>query len=423
MKHLLAATALPIGLCAALGSGQAAVCTADTVPAATLLVPYFEVDLDACDTPITGRTTTVTLSNTATEAKLAHVTIWTNAGVPVFTFDVYLNAFSRQDLNLSDLLCEGALPTTGRAFDQGFISAPVSFPNCNNTATVGDAPAYGGAGAIAPAELAALTAALTGGPDPTSGMCTGIDLGDNAARGYLTIDNVAACTESTPASPGYFVTDAGFENVLSGQFSLIDSPNNFAAGFAAVAIEAADPATFAPGDATFYGRYVFGDASDRREPLGTTHMPRFVSQSAFASTDLLVWRETDGSPAPFTCGAAPSWAPLTQTNDSNVGAVFAIDEDGNHLPLAETTAFSLATQRVSVGDAFPAVERQVPVGSLWLNLQHGESFPSSPGQAWVTSVLQSEGRFSTAAGAQPLDTSCDGMFDNTTDGPVAIGPF
>jgi hypothetical protein len=44
-------------------------CTMDVVPAATLLLPYFEVDLKSA----TGRTTLMSIDNASDRAELAHV--------------------------------------------------------------------------------------------------------------------------------------------------------------------------------------------------------------------------------------------------------------------------------------------------------------------------------------------------------------
>ncbi|HET9767160.1 MAG TPA: hypothetical protein VFS60_09945, partial [Thermoanaerobaculia bacterium] len=53
-------------------------CAIDDVPAATLLVPYFEVDLASP----TGKQTLLFITDTAPAATLAHVTIWTDWGIP-----------------------------------------------------------------------------------------------------------------------------------------------------------------------------------------------------------------------------------------------------------------------------------------------------------------------------------------------------
>ena len=81
--------------------------TADQ-PSATLLVPYFEVDVADPN----GRTTLVSINNASARSVLARVVLWTNWGLPTLAFDVYLTGFDVQTLNLRDLF-NGRLPETG----------------------------------------------------------------------------------------------------------------------------------------------------------------------------------------------------------------------------------------------------------------------------------------------------------------------
>jgi hypothetical protein len=75
--------------------------TIDNAPAGTLLLPYFEVNLG---NPI-GMTTVFSIVNSgdfgtspssgpsAASAAIAHVTLWTDLGIPTFAFDIYLTGF------------------------------------------------------------------------------------------------------------------------------------------------------------------------------------------------------------------------------------------------------------------------------------------------------------------------------------------
>src|SRR5688572_2650838 len=86
-------------------------------PAATLLFPYFEVDLDG------SRTTLIAINNVGiarpaplpwqTSPELVRVTLWTDWGVPTMSFNVFLRAFDVQTLNLRDLLQTARAPITG----------------------------------------------------------------------------------------------------------------------------------------------------------------------------------------------------------------------------------------------------------------------------------------------------------------------
>ena len=96
-----------IGLLALSGGAIAEICTIDDVPAATLLLPYFEVDLANPN----GVTTLFSINNASASAALAHVTLWTDESVPTLDFDVYLTGYDVQTLNVRDIF-NGILPRT-----------------------------------------------------------------------------------------------------------------------------------------------------------------------------------------------------------------------------------------------------------------------------------------------------------------------
>ena len=100
---------------------RAVIGTIDDVPAATLLLPYFEVDLDDPN----GITTLFSINNASATAVLAHVVVWSDLSVPVLDFNVYLTGYDVQTINLRDILVNGILPRTalGRA---GPAATPIS---------------------------------------------------------------------------------------------------------------------------------------------------------------------------------------------------------------------------------------------------------------------------------------------------------
>ena len=69
-------------------------------PGATLLLPYFEVDLDNPE----GINTLFSVNNSSATAILAHVTLWSDMGIPVFAFNVYLTGYDAQPMNMRDIL-------------------------------------------------------------------------------------------------------------------------------------------------------------------------------------------------------------------------------------------------------------------------------------------------------------------------------
>ncbi len=113
----------------------AEICTIDDVPAATLLLPYFEVNLDDPN----GITTLFSVNNASATAVLAHVVVWSDLSVPVLDFNIYLTGYDVQSVNLRDLLVGGILPRTASdgqdpadtISPQGDFSQDINFASCN----------------------------------------------------------------------------------------------------------------------------------------------------------------------------------------------------------------------------------------------------------------------------------------------------
>src|SRR5215208_3327449 len=282
-----------LGLVALTGPANAVICTIDDVPAATLLLPYFEVNFGAAD----GVTTLFSINNASASAVLAHVVVWSDLSVPVLDFNVYLTGYDVVTINLRDILT-GTFPQTasdGQDPDndispQGQFSQDINFASCEGqlpiNPVVGELPA-------------SWQAALMGNFASHLGGCAGFDFGDETARGYVTVDTVNNCTLRFPGDPGYFISggqgDATNQNVLWGDYFYVNPGENFAQGETLVHVEASatDPETSVPGEYTFYGRYTGWLASDNREPLSTNFATRFVNGPPFAGgTDLLVWRDS-----------------------------------------------------------------------------------------------------------------------------------
>src|ERR1044072_8912683 len=91
---LLAALALVV-------PASAEICTIDDVPAATLLLPYFEVSLD--QPAGWGKHTLFSINNASNVAAVAHVTLWTDQSIPTLDFDVYLTGYDVQTTALHAL--------------------------------------------------------------------------------------------------------------------------------------------------------------------------------------------------------------------------------------------------------------------------------------------------------------------------------
>lgn len=420
---LLAALALP-------GAAQADTCAVDDKPATSLLIPYFEVDLSA--TASTTPTTRIWVRNTATRPKLAQVNLWSDWGIAVFAFYVYLPAKATQRIDLADVLIDGKLPSTGAGVspigDFDSVGTALPYPNCNNTAD----PANGlpVTPNLSPSALNNLRARLSGQVSPGDGLCWAFNHGDGMARGYVTIDNVLECSNALPTDPGYPVFALNLENVLEGGFEFRDPLNNFAQGGRAVAIESNSTFEFVPGDATFLGRYHASVANDQLEPLPPSWRVEFDNSASPDSpgAELIVWR---GAPPtnPRPCGQFPFWFPLGETGrrpydtDGDTPAPPVVFP-GDPPPFPEL--FGLATGRYPVERLSDTLQGTVTKGSgELLLLNFSSQYPMTiEGQAWVGVVQDREGRFSEIRPGVPLDTFCEFALPQAADvsGPLADNP-
>jgi hypothetical protein len=409
------------GLLAA-APARAVICTVDEVPAATLLLPYFEVDLGNQ----WGHSTLFSVNNASASAVLAHVVVWSDLSVPVLDFNLYLTGYDVQTINLWDVL-HGTLPRTASAGQdptdtispQGAFSQDINFASCTGLLPAPQLPA---------SFVDHLRLALTGHASPVlGGSCAGRAFGDNIARGYITVDTVNNCTLRFPGDPGYFgnggTGDATNQNVLWGDYFYVSDMQNFADGNPLVHVEASatNPQTSVAGQYTFYGRYVNWTAADNREPLTTNFAVRYVTGGTFdGGSDLIVWRDSKVNQAPFTCpavpGTRPAWYPLGQE-----GIVIFDEEEQPQVaqsfpvspqpPQNGLIPFPAEAQRTAVG----GVSLPVPFafGWLYLNLNTtvttaGLNPPEDPAaaQAWVTVEMKAEGRFSVGFDAIQLDSAC-----------------
>ena len=440
----------------------ASMCDTDEDPAATLLLPYFEVNLD---NPAAGNTI-FTINNAFDEPALAHITFWTDWSHPTIDFDIFLTGYDVQPVNLADVFLLGNVPITADqqtdAFDQisphggyrphgGTVgdSHPNwdgSFTECENFFPFFQNPL------ITNQNLDRLLDGHTGQPHvPIGGACMGADLGDNVARGYITIDRVNRCSLVFPSEEGegYFAADgtgiASNENQLWGDWIYFDRENGFAHGDSLVHIEALDgfdalgdgtsdsmvpdPAT----GTTFYGRYT-QNGEDNREPLGTSWGVRYLNNALFepGGTDLYVWRDPNvdrsAGDLGYPCGSAtesdagPDWHPL------NEKLVIAFDEYENAVDMCsliscgvcsppyfyDPICFPLATQRMnSKNIGFTGMSSPWGAGWFYLDLR----IPSDEGpvpdlsQSYVWATHSALGLLSVGLPAVELSSACQSFED------------
>jgi hypothetical protein len=394
---LLAAllTAAPM---AASAGDMAGNCRMGNQPAATLLVPYFEADLNN----VNGANTLVSVNNATSRPVLARMVLWTDWGIPTLAFDIYLTGYDVQTYSLRDVF-NGTLPLTGPGisptgpYSQG---GDESFPGCANAMAAISQVGFN--------EQRYLRAAHTGRalPNVQPTQCAASYHRPAAVTGYITIDVVNHCspptvasTANTPADPAYFVKGgtgvASDVNALWGDVILVNPQLNQATSQPALAL-LADSSFFQSGDYTFYGRYSEFDSRDDRMPLSSLYYVRFFNGGPFSGgTELLVWRDTrapDANPVP--CGSSPFWSPPGEEQ------VVMFDEQENAVGLTGSNVFPLATQRVKVGGA--ALPAPSAFGWLMLDLWRADG---THAQGWVGSLL-SGGHFSAGHEALRADDLC-----------------
>jgi hypothetical protein len=387
-------------------------------PAATLLLPYFEVDL----ANPAGANTLFTINNASATAILAHVTIWSTMHVPVHTFNVYLTGYDSQPIYLRDVI-NGALPQTASVGQDpqdtisphGTSSQDINFASCNGQLPYPALPA---------GTIAHIKASLTGQPSALAGgLCASIADGTQIAKGYITVDTVNSCTTKTPADVGYFgpggTGDVTNQNVLWGDYVYTNHLGGLESsdGSPLVHIHASstDPETSTAGNYTFYGRLVNWTAVDNREPLSTSYAVRYVTgASGVTSTNLTVWRDAKTLQNYFACSGKPSWYPLGQES-------ITLFDEQEHPVIQSTIPFAPQPPSGNV-IPFPAGAQRVTVGSStlptafssgWIFLDFNTTVVGSPNppedpaaaQAWVDVHMKGSGRYSVGWPGVMLDSA------------------
>ncbi len=359
-------------------------CSGGAIPAATLLIPYFEVDLAAAD----HQTTLFAVTNAGAHSTLAHVVLWTDWGVPTLAFDLFLDPDDVQSINLRDVFA-GSLPATGGGSFTG-CTDPLTLPTLDATA------------------LAKLRQQHTGKPDG-EGKCAGSGrVGADVATGYVTIDVAQECsaTRPYPSNNGYFVAGgtgvASNENLLLGDFFYVDAAQNFAQGNEAVHI-VADAARFGGWHETFYAAWTGHTGDDDRAPLGTRYRSRYLNGGAFSGgTDFIVWAEPSYAIAQgVTCGERPA-----SVDPCQFLRVTPFDENAAGEDAIYDYLVSEVAARISVGSAelpvtssfgFVDVENRVQPGcNAPIGPPPGRDFPLA---SWVIPLSSAAGRFSVGFNA------------------------
>jgi len=380
-------------------------CDIGVAPAATLLLPYFEVD-------VVNRTqdTLFTITNVSRLPQIAHVTVWTDWSFPVLDFNIYLTGYDVQGISLNQVLVQGVVaqavgtgPTTAQtqpsgpgSLSAGFTANP-NFSGGGATINCASQP-----GQLNPTLVAAVRSALTTGvynPGGSASCVTGggstIPVGGVHANaiGYITIDVASNCSLALPTDPNYYSTSILFDNVLIGDYQQLGPAANgttqtsFDAGGNAMVHIRAVPEGGPVGSLvttptnlpfTFYDRYTNNGAGqirtiDRRQPLPSLWAARYIQggTGAFA-TNYKIWREGFGNGA---CGAS-----LALNGALPVSEIVRFDEHENPntsapctqspCPTSQTVTMPETSAQNTASANFPVISTADVGGWMYLNLNN-----------------------------------------------------
>jgi hypothetical protein len=403
-------------------------CDIGVAPAATLLLPYFEVDF-------TNRTqnTLFTITNVSRLPQIAHVAVWTDWSFPVLDFNIYLTGYDVQSISMQEVLGGvvaqpvGTGPTTAQtqpsgpgSLSAGFLANP-NFAGGGASINCGSQP-----GQLNQTLVAAVRTALTTGVyNPPGGGCATAVGGQHAnAIGYVTIDVASNCSLALPSDANYYNSSILYDNVLIGDYQQLGpaaagtTATSFDAGGNAMVHIRAVPEGGPAGSLanvptnlpfTFYDRYTNNGQGqirtiDRRQPLPSLWAARYIQggPGAFA-TNYKIWREGYGN---GTCVAGANG------NAANgalpVAEIVRFDEHENPntaapctqspCPASQTVTMPETSAQNTTSSNFPTISSADVGGWMYLNLNNlglnsagtalatGYSITRNNGAGGVTSV-------------------------------------
>jgi len=386
-------------------------------PAATLLLPYFDVDVNAPQQ--SAAQTLFTIQNASRFPQIAAVTLWTDWGHPVVRFNVFLTGYDVQGINLYDIFVHATIvpgPYPGVAGTSSDASVP-------RNATSGSQPLQNDAnpkislqhcsylpGVFSQLLKSDLQLVFTTGkasghfipcPKPIGGVHA-------HAIGYATIDVASACSTSLPSEPSYW-SELLYDNVFAGDYQQItprDGGLTVQSG-SLVHIRATD-ATL---PRTFYERFA-PQMSDRRQPLPSVFVPRIVSGGGF-NTTLKIWREVIASGAycspAYSSNAYLPFVDEVRFDEHENATLISTCILGNCPPGPSTAVVSAIDAKLGW---FPPAGYTSDVGG-WFYLNFGS-------QSWVIVTMSGDGIFNAT------DLAAPALANGCTAAPKAgaqIGPL
>jgi hypothetical protein len=443
-------------------------CDVGVFPAATLLLPHFQVDPQS---PWSD-TTLFTVTNVSHLPQIAHVTVWTDWAFPVLTFNIFLTGYDTQSINLYDVLVMGVIAPGGPGTSSTNtrisprprqpVPGAQPAPNTDNPHIVYESVIEGGTCSSLPGQLPApfvelVRSALTTGFYRAD--ANGIDgCGDRRIggthediRGYVTIDVVSNCTIRTPDDPAYYREDLLYDNVLLGDSIQVDGDlvvGNYAGGNPLVHIRAIPEGGRAGNTAptplpyTFYDRYTPSDrrTMDRRQPLPALFAARWIEGGLGGfDTNYTIWRE-GVSAGKQSCFKA------AENSELEHGQIVRFDERENSYTYVFAPVCgcgpgdppdTAASEEIDTrADLFPENTGIDVAGWMFLDLNHGAShnystaragydrngFGVRPSQNWVTATMHAQGRYAVRMDAAMLGNGCSPPARDLGAQGAVIGP-
>ncbi|MBL0029662.1 MAG: hypothetical protein IPO95_11610 [Rhodanobacteraceae bacterium] len=377
--------------------------TIDDVPAATLLIPHFEVDT----LNRTGVNTVITLTNASASAAVAQVTLWTDEALPTARFGIYLTGYDQQTIDLQNVFNRFPPVTADAGSDTGDTSNPDD--GISNKGDFSQDINFPGAVppcSAAPSDIELLItydvkAAHTGlaSLNYFGGSCGAINYGDGIARGYVTIDTVTQCTTDSPYETAFFPGGiADRRNILMGSYVISNANGSRMVAANAVHVES----RYVAGPAPSYGLYSsltnYSTVSER-EALPTAWAGRAVA----GKTDLNYWRDPGQKITPVAGCAVPAAFPLplrdlsvfsgNGTNTANpAGALFPYASGrvaGSALSLAASPGWLFANLNSTTDPDPMNANDWNTIRQSWLTFeQYPSSTPATSGFAYTVEGIQ-----------------------------------
>lgn len=431
--HLLAATSSTIGPSTTNNDDS---CDIGLAPAATLLLPYFQVELKG--TASTARTTVFSVVNVSPSPQIARVTLWTDWSYPALTFSLYLTGYDVRAVDLRAVLKgDHRFPTYDNPYHKQVThefcdSRPPKIPQ----SLLDEVRGFLTTGRAKSESLNCSSA--TG-----STVSVGSDHGPDIAAGYVTIDLVSTCSPALPTSAQYF-KELLFDNVLIGDYQAINpagTASGFAGGSPLVHLRAI-PEGGAAGSIvptrlpyTFYDRFTDIDEKtprtiDRRQPLPSAFAARWIDGGPTGfETSYAIWREA-------VTGANAQCGDYAANDNIPIAEIVRFDERENAAALGEVVAmsnrprrgFSSASVTAPYSPQYPVLYTTDLGGWTYLNLSNGgaagstystsrpgfgsgdsvkaNQFPRNVSQNWVVVNMFAEERYGVTFDAQWLGNGC-----------------